>query len=156
MMPQTEFRVRKALPEETEALASLILAMALESEGRVLDYDTLSAGIQAVFSNPALGTYWVIEQAQALIACTLTTVEWSDWNNAPYWWIQSLYIQPEHRGAGRFEQLLAHLEQEARHQQVPELRLYVEQNNERAIRVYQRNGFESGHYRCMIKSLTQV
>lgn len=156
MTPQTEFRVRKALPEEAGALASLILAMALESEGRVLDFDTLSAGIQAVFENPALGTYWVIEQAGALIACTLTTVEWSDWNNAPYWWIQSLYIQPEHRGNGRFEQLLACLEQAARQQQVPELRLYVEQNNERAMRVYQRNGFESDHYRCMTKPLTSV
>jgi GNAT superfamily N-acetyltransferase len=152
-MPVLQSTIRTARPDEADALAQLILAMALESEGRELDRDTLRAGIDAVFQHPALGRYWVMEHEGRLIGCTLMTVEWSDWNNAPYWWIQSLYVQPEYRGQGLFEQLLGALEAAARAEGVKELRLYVEQHNERAIRVYARNGFDGAHYRCMIKPL---
>lgn len=153
-MPVLPMDIRIAQPNEAEALSELIVAMARESENRELNRETLLSGIQAVFINPALGRYWVMEQAGQLIACTLITVEWSDWNNAPYWWIQSLYIKPEFRGQGLFEELLSALESAANTSGVKELRLYVEQNNQRAIRVYERCGFESEHYRCMTKELS--
>ncbi len=150
---RTGLHIRPARPEETEGLATLILAMAWESEGMQLNPDTLLAGIRAVFNNPALGTYWVAELGQVPIACTLITLEWSDWHNASYWWIQSLYIQPEHRGKGVFEQILHTLEQAAASTGGRELRLYVEKANARAIRVYERNGFDGEHYHYMSKSL---
>lgn len=149
----TDTIIRKAQASEAEALANLILAMAMESEGRALNRDTLMAGIQAVFQNPGLGTYWVAESAGVLIGCTLITTEWSDWNNAPYWWFQSVYICPEHRGQGIFERILSTVEDAAQAEGAKELRLYVEQNNQRAIRVYHRVGFESEHYHCMTKPL---
>ena len=150
------FIIRPARLDEAEVLASLILAMAWESENVRLNPETLLAGIRAVFSNPALGTYWVAVLAQKKIACTLITVEWSDWHNAPYWWIQSLYIQPEYRGKGCFEQILHALEQAGRQANVRELRLYVEKANARAIRVYERTGFDGEHYHYMSKSLTNT
>lgn len=153
-MPVLPMTIRNAQPTDADALAELIMAMALESEGRELHRETLFSGIQAVFINPALGRYWVVERDSQLMACTLITVEWSDWNNAPYWWIQSLYIKPEFRGQGLFEEMLSALESAARTSGVKELRLYVEQNNQRAIRVYERCGFESDHYRCMTKELS--
>jgi GNAT superfamily N-acetyltransferase len=146
--------IRPARVEETDTLAQLILAMAWESEGVRLNQDTLLAGIQSVFSNPTLGAYWVALHQERPMACTLITVEWSDWHNAPYWWIQSLYIQPEFRGKGCFEQLLAALETSAQDAGARELRLYVEKANARAIRVYERTGFDGEHYHCMSKSLT--
>jgi ribosomal protein S18 acetylase RimI-like enzyme len=152
-MTSTEIQIRPACPADSEALVSLILVMALESEGRKLDEPVLKAGVASVFDNSALGTYWVLTTESGLIGCTLITTEWSDWNNAPYWWIQSLYIKPEFRGQHLFENLLARLEQAARQSNVAELRLYVETNNQRAIRVYERNGFDAGHYRCMTKAL---
>ncbi|WP_373533166.1 GNAT family N-acetyltransferase [Vampirovibrio sp.] len=145
---------RLARPADSEALIELILAMAWESEQIKLNPKTLQAGVMAVFNHPQRGTYWVIEQESQLIGCTLITEEWSDWNNAPYWWIQSLYIQPPFRGQGMFEGLLAVIEQAAKSQGAPELRLYVAQNNQRAIRVYERTGFEADHYRCMTRALT--
>lgn len=151
------FEIRKAQATEADTLADLILAMAKESEGQDLDRSVLLGGIRSVFADPSLGTYWVIEKTVAeagravLVANTLITVEWSDWNNVPYWWIQSLYIQPEYRSRGLFEMLLNHLEEEARRERVKEIRLYVEKNNARAIRAYARNGFEGEHYLCMTK-----
>jgi ribosomal protein S18 acetylase RimI-like enzyme len=153
MSVDAAFQYRPACFSDWENLRGLILAMAWESEGIKLDEETLKMGVQAVFNNASLGTYWVIEQGKRMIGCTLITQEWSDWHNAPYWWIQSLYIQPEFRGRGLFEGLLSTLEIAAKAQNVRELRLYVATNNHRAIRVYERNGFESEHYRCMTRTL---
>ncbi|MBR3859526.1 MAG: GNAT family N-acetyltransferase [Bacteroidaceae bacterium] len=31
------------------------------------------------------------------VGSLMLTREWSDWNNQWYWWIQSVYVTPEHR-----------------------------------------------------------
>ena len=152
-MTISTYTIRPATRDDIPALEENILAMALESEGRALDKPTLDAGIRAVFDRPALGTYWVIADGeQRIVGGTLMTIEWSDWNNAEYWWFQSVFIAPEARGQGLFEQLLQTIESAAKAAGVAEIRLYVEQNNTRAIRVYERNGFDGEHYRCMIKT----
>ena len=151
--PSLPVEIRTARVDELEALAELILSMAWESEEMRLNREKLLAGIGAVFAQPGLGTYWVATSGEQLLACTLITVEWSDWHNAAYWWIQSLYIQPAFRGKGMFEQLLTEVEAAAKHAGVRELRLYVEKDNARAIRVYHRNGFDDEHYRYMGKRL---
>jgi ribosomal protein S18 acetylase RimI-like enzyme len=145
---------RKAQVSDHADLCRLITAMALESENRQLDAKTLAAGVAAVFEQPLRGVYWVWCDGEAPVGCTLITPEWSDWNNATYWWIQSLYIEPAYRGQGGVESVLAELEQAAQAEHVPEFRLYVEQHNQRAQRVYLRNGFDDQHYRCMTKALS--
>lgn len=150
---QSSVHIRKAHEAEISILLKLIRSMAMESEGRNLNTDVLTKGIHAVFNNPALGTYWVIAEGDDIVGSTLITTEWSDWHNAPYWWIQSLFIRPEARGRGLFEQLLSVLEAEARSVGVCEIRLYVESDNARAIRAYEKTGFHSGQYRFMKKSL---
>lgn len=150
------FEIRPARPEDASALVEMIQTMARETEGRTLATETLQAGVKAVFDNPLLGTYWVIAEGERALGCTLITIEWSDWNNAPYWWIQSLYFQPELRGQGMFHRLLSHLEAEGKRAGACEIRLYVERNNERAIRAYEKSGFESDYYLCMTKSLNKA
>ena len=53
-------------------------------------------------------------------------------------WIEDIYLKPEHRGKGIGSQFLNFIEQK-----YPNaiLRLEVEADNERAIKVYQKNGF---------------
>ena len=34
--------------------------------------------------------------------CVMVTTEWSDWRNAAFWWIQSVYVVPEFRRCGVF------------------------------------------------------
>lgn len=152
-LTKPELQIRPAQGSEVETLVGMILAMAWESEQLRLNPDTLTAGVRAVFNNPALGIYWLGLSGSRPVACTLITSEWSDWHNTAYWWVQSLYILPEFRGKGVFEQLLVTLEQSASQAGAKELRLYVEKANARAIAAYQRNGFEGEHYRCMTKPL---
>ncbi|MBY0404684.1 MAG: GNAT family N-acetyltransferase, partial [Cyanobacteria bacterium] len=87
------------------------------------------------------------------IGCTLITQEWSDWNNIPYWWVQSVYIQPEYRGKDTLKHLFDTIEAQAKAAQVPEIRLYVEIENKRAIRAYEKRGFHDGHYALMQKKI---
>jgi ribosomal protein S18 acetylase RimI-like enzyme len=151
------FQVRLATDNDIPRLIDMIQAMAVESEGIELKLETLSQGVQAVFEDAHKGQYWILEtlvpaQNEA-IGCTLITQEWSDWNNIPYWWVQSVYIQPEYRGKNTLEHLFDAIEAQAKAVQVPEIRLYVEVDNKRAIRAYEKRGFHDGHYALMQKKI---
>ncbi len=150
---QTDYQVRTAQPSDKLALMTMIQNMADESEGMRLDSKTLEQSVQKVFDQPYLGIYWVLTHSETLIGGLLVTTEWSDWHNAPYWWIQSVYLHPDHRGKGQFQQLLSAVEQAARDAGSPELRLYVHTENLRAIRAYEKTGFSQGHYLVMTKHL---
>jgi GNAT superfamily N-acetyltransferase len=148
-----EIICRPAKAAEQECLVDFIQAMAMESENQMLDSQVLRQGVAAVFTNPALGSYWMIQLGDQGIGSLLITVEWSDWHNAPYWWLQSVYLVPAYRGQGLMQQLISILENEGRAQGVRELRLYVDEANGRAIGAYDKSGFTSGHYRLMTKAL---
>ncbi len=147
--------VRPAHLADSPQLVLFLLAMAEESEGLRLDPDTVSLGVTRVFESPHIGHYWVLEdpETRTLVGMCLVTVEWSDWHNRFYWWLQSIYLQPAYRGQGLLQALLSHIEADATRQGVSELRLYVESENRRAIRAYEKQDYRSGHYLVMQKTL---
>lgn len=146
--------LRKGEAKDVSLLSERILAMAQESEGLQLDPDILDAGIKAVIDNPSHGTYWLLcNEQDTIIASCMNTQEWSDWNNTHYWWLQSVYVPPEWRNQGWFDVLFAAVEQEAKAAGACQLRLYVDENNQRAIRVYERNQMHHENYKVMQKRL---
>jgi hypothetical protein len=50
-----------------------------------------------VLSGEAHATYFLLEQGGAVKAQLMITYEWSDWRAGVVWWIQSVYVQPQHR-----------------------------------------------------------
>ena len=77
----------------------------------------------------------------------MITFEWSDWRNSWFWWIQSVYISPEFRGKGVYRQLYEFVVNKAQAQgDVCGFRLYVERENTRAQKVYEKLGMETSHY----------
>ena len=77
----------------------------------------------------------------------MITHEWSDWRNANFWWIQSVYVAKEYRGKGVFKALFNHVQVLARAQKdVCGLRLYMDSDNQTARRTYDRIGFKRTHY----------
>lgn len=66
----------------------------------------------------------------------------------PCIWIEDIYLKPEHCGKGAGSQFLSFVEQK-----YPNaiLRLEVEKENERAVHVYRKNGFEVMPYMEMKK-----
>mmetsp|Transcript_15086 Transcript_15086/g.44460 ORF Transcript_15086/g.44460 Transcript_15086/m.44460 type:complete len:136 (+) Transcript_15086:461-868(+) len=61
------------------------------------------------------------------------------------WWIQSVYVKPEHRKQGIFRKLYDHTKEEARRAGSCGLRLYADTNNTRAHATYESLGMTS-HY----------
>ena len=78
-----------------------------------------------------------------------TIKEWSNFNGGYYWWIQSLFIQPEFRGAGLVQKLIDTVKEEAQREGGIDLRLYVHRINTRAIKAYRKLGFSESDYLIM-------
>ncbi len=121
--------------------------MALETESRRLNPQRVLKGVTALLSDPTKGAYYVAETSGKVIGQLLITYEWSDWRNGNFWWIQSVFVAPKHRGCGVFKALHAHIEQLARKRaDVCGLRLYVDAHNNQAKGVYARLGLKATHY----------
>lgn len=139
--------IRPATRNDSDALVGFNLAMALETEGKHLDRDVLSRGVEAVFGDEKKGFYLVAEDEGHVVGSLMVTYEWSDWRNGWFWWIQSVYIPPEHRGRRIYSQLYSYLKQRAAEAgNVCGFRLYAETENHHAHEVYKKVGMEAPHY----------
>jgi len=140
--------VRGAKPDDLDALVAFNQAMARETEDLALDTATLRAGVAALLADPARGRWYVIEADGEVAAALTITTEWSDWRNGFFWWIQSVYVRPEHRRRGLYRKLHEHVRAAAEADpEVCGLRLYVERENANAQATYRALGMHETHYR---------
>ncbi len=148
------YMVRKAQYKDLDKLTFFAVAEAHEAEGAEMDPSIVRRGVESGLSNPAIAMYWVVETDQGEVVASASVVkEWSDWNANYYWWIQSLYVIPDHRGRGLPDILIEAVAFKAREQGAAELRLYVHEHNSRAIKAYCRCGFVNLPYKIMSKTL---
>ena len=143
--------VRLARPGDVDALVTFSAAMAIETEGRSLDTERLRRGTLAVLKSPARGFYLVAELPEGsltvVVGQLLVTYEWSDWRNATFWWIQSVYVHPNWRRHGVYRRMHESVLAQARAQEeVCGVRLYVEASNTVAQTVYRRVGLSPSPY----------
>jgi len=139
--------VRKALAADADSLIDFNRKMALETEGKELDTEVLSRGVNAVFSDSNKGFYVVAEDAGSIAGGLMVTFEWSDWRNKWFWWIQSVYIIPEARGRGIYRRLYDFVKTAAtENSEVCGFRLYVERENIHAQKVYEKVGMKNSVY----------
>lgn len=140
--------IRSAQKTDAAALVDFNQAMALETEGKNLAPETLTRGVEAVFSDEKKGFYVVAEDEGRIIGGLMVTFEWSDWRSGWFWWIQSVYILPEARGRGIYRRLYEYVKAEAARaeENVCGFRLYVEKENDAAQKVYEKLGMTASHY----------
>ncbi|RME23216.1 MAG: GNAT family N-acetyltransferase [Deltaproteobacteria bacterium] len=121
-------------------------AMARETEGIELDFDTVSRGVGEVLRNPGRGMYLLAEIDGRPVGQAMITFEWSDWRCADFWWLQSVYVRPEARRKGVFSTIFREVEKLAMEQGACGLRLYVFGENRRARSTYEALGMTLSHY----------
>ncbi len=139
--------IRLAEKSDAAALVEFNQAMALETEGKTLDAQILQSGVESVFHDEKKGFYVVAEENERIIGGLMITFEWSDWRDGWFWWIQSVYILPEFRARGIYRLLYDFVKESAREKEdVCGFRLYVEKENVRAQKVYEKLGMEASHY----------
>jgi GNAT superfamily N-acetyltransferase len=156
-------RVRDALPADAPLLARWARTMAHETEHLELDADTVLAGVTRGIADAAKARYFVAVRDVPLagdetiaepVGMLMLTREWSDWRCGHWWWIQSVYVTPEHRRAGVFRALYAHVHALASAQDdVLGLRLYVERDNAAAMATYAALGMHDAGYRIFEASV---
>ena len=146
--------IRSASPDDISDIAQFNIAMAQETEERQLDPETIQSGVSGVIQNHAHGFYLIAERDQVAIGSLLITFEWSDWRNGTLWWIQSVYVKPEHRRTGVFKALYDVVIARARAaKSVRGIRLYVEQENLDAQSVYQKLSMQKTPYQMFERML---
>ena len=146
----TECVIRAATVDDLETIADFNARLAKETEDRSLDHETVRQGVRALLRDPTRGVYYVACADDRVIGQIMHTREWSDWRNGDIWWIQSVYVHPDHRRRGVFRSLYAHLQALAESdQRVVGLRLYVELDNQVAQATYEGLGMMAARYRVM-------
>ena len=146
MPPSTPF-IREATPDDAPRIVEFQQAMALETEGRTLDESRVVPGVDAVFASPDKGFYIVAEIDGAVVGSLLITYEWSDWRNATFLWIQSVFVDADHRRRGVYTAMHNHVLALAESDDAYcGVRLYVERTNTVAQQTYKSLGMDHSHY----------
>jgi GNAT superfamily N-acetyltransferase len=145
----TDTLIRTARASDAQTIADFNIAMALETEHLTLDPPTVLAGVHAALADPAKAIYFVAEIDGIVGGQLMITHEWSDWRNGDIWWIESVYVHPDHRRKGLFRALYNHTKREAKNQNAVGLRLYVERENKNAQQTYTSLGMDLTHYLVM-------
>ena len=145
-----KYKVRNPNLNDLKYLVEFIAAEANEAEGVHKASAKMINGIKTGLENPSIARYWVLEnENQEPVGSVSVVKEWSDWNCGFYWWIQSMYLLPNHRGKGLMNELLQEVKNAAKKEDAIELRLYVHKDNKRAIKAYQKAGFSESDYNMM-------
>jgi len=139
---------RAARIADAETIAAFNTAMAWDTEHKRLDADTVLRGVRTLFARPEHGFYIVAESRGDVIGSLMVTYEWSDWRCGLFWWIQSVYVRPEHRRRGVLREMIDFLKTKAAAAtDVCGFRLYVEKGNHIAMSTYEKLGLHQVYYR---------
>jgi ribosomal protein S18 acetylase RimI-like enzyme len=139
--------IRNAKLTDAKTIADFNYSIAAETEHIVLDRKRLLRGVKALLKDDSKGFYILAEVGGRVAGQLMITYEWSDWRCATFWWIQSVYVSKEFRGAGVFKHLYRHIKKRAKKNKlVCGLRLYVERSNSRAQQTYEHLGMRKADY----------
>jgi len=156
-MSDRPIRIRRATLADLDTIVAFNQAMALESENKTLDLSTVTAGVRRALQDPGRSVYFVAEVDGTVVGQTMVTMEWSDWRNGFFWWIQSVYVDPDSRSRGVFRALHEHILALARQRRdVCGVRLYVHRDNHRAVDVYAKLGMNLTEYLLYEEDLSDV
>lgn len=146
-MNHAPIQIRAARPDDLDTIVRFNQALARETENKTLVDAVIREGVRTLLAEVRRGQYFIAEVGGVVAGQTMVTYEWSDWRNGDFWWIQSVYVAPEFRRCGVFRALHGHVREAARQcGGVCGLRLYVYEQNARAMEAYLTLGMERTEY----------
>lgn len=147
-MPPIQYR--KAIASDIPLLTEFNICLALESQQLKLDPAITRKGVESVIHDGEKGFYLLAENANTTLASLLITREWSDWRNGFFWWLQSVYVREGYRRQGVFTTMMQEIRKlAAAAPGVIGIRLYVDQDNQPALKTYLKSGFTKSSYLIM-------
>jgi len=143
----SNINIRVSTINDAETIIRFQNEMAMETEKKTLNEELIKPGVKSVLTSGNKGFYLVAEVDKSIVGSLLITYEWSDWRNAWYWWIQSVYVEKNWRRKGVYS--LLHNEVISRCKKSKEscgVRLYVDKENKIAQKVYRELGMFENNY----------
>ena len=140
------FEIRPATTGDAETIAQFNIEMALESENLRLEPGKVRRGVEKSLSDPSMGRFYIAYQGDEILGQIRVTQEWSDWNDAEYWWIQNVYVVPSARKQGIYKALHHHVKNLAEAAGACRLQLYVDAENVAAQAVYKKLNMTQSNY----------
>ena len=141
--------IRSATSDDTDVIARFNTALAIETEDVRLDPHTITQGVRAGLADESKALYFLAEIDGCVVGQIMITHEWSDWRNGDIWWIQSVYVDAQHRRKGVFAAMYKYVVSLAKEKGVVAIRLYVEKENATGKATYLKLGMAQTHYDVM-------
>lgn len=139
--------IRDASVADGPTLARFMQIQGKETEDLELVYEDVLKGTDNLLRRPTFGRYFVAYQESApetLMGMMMIHFETSPEVGGLIWWINSVYVHPDHRKKGVFRSLYDHITAIARTNPLIKcVRLYVELANATAQTVYTKMGMEN-------------
>jgi ribosomal protein S18 acetylase RimI-like enzyme len=141
--------IRRCRPDETEAVADMVRALAKDSGSSIVPKVTGEQIREQTFSAKPLIWCFVAEHEAELVGTILLEPIFSTWRGQKGLYVVDLYVSAQQRRKGLGEKLIRTAASEGRVAGFEYLRLEVEQNNQRAADLYKRLGFKEDTARVM-------
>lgn len=139
--------IEQANISDASAITQFQVDMAAETECTTLNREVVLKGVTEGLKDKTKGIYLVARNDEGRpVASLMLTREWSDWNCAWYWWIQSVYVRPEYRRHNIYRSMYTKVKEMAKEANVFCVRLYVDKTNQRGLSTYQALGMQESHY----------
>ena len=106
----SEINIRPATAADLDIIVDFSSRLADESEGLELDRETLAGGVRSALEDSSMARDFLAEAAGddgalEIVGQLMTTYEWSDWRNATFWWIQSVFVGANWRRKGVYRSM---------------------------------------------------
>lgn len=139
--------IRNATKKDISIIVEFNSIMAMETENKQLNSDTIHKGVNELLNNSDHGFYLIAESEGVPVGQLMITKEWSDWRNGDFWWIQSVYVHPDFRKMGIYKKLYTKVIRLAKKSiKVCGIRLYVDRYNTKAQQIYTKLGMNRSNY----------
>ncbi len=141
---------------DAEAIVQFCLRGAKETLGKELDEGSLRDGISHVLRETA--DFYIVARLEAAYVGQLKVHrQYYDWYDTEFWWIEHVYVDPDYRRRGILKEMLQYIADLAvARENVKYFLLFVSRTNERAIKAYEKFGFDKPSMDIMRLSLQDV
>lgn len=140
----------EGINQDNKILDSLIrqtISMAKDSENAVIEYSVAKKGVLYALKNPNLAFYVIVKdnKENKYIGCNILSQEYDLTEDKSNWLIGTLNVDEEYRRQGIFSSYILKFDESIvksdlqKYKQI--IRLYMDNNNERAEKAYFKNGF---------------
>ena len=156
MNNEGKLQVREANLADVPNLLRMMRRLALQEPALPFDDRAVTAAFALFFSSAEFGRTWLIYVGEELAGYAILTLGFSFEYRGRDAFIDELYIEEKFRGRGLGRQAMEFVAERARELGVNAIHLEVDRQNEPALALYRRTGYEDHDRYLMTKWLRRV